>query len=188
MGFAERFADELEQVPEQFIDPSLFVPAVGPVDADVMLVGEAPGANEVEQGEPFVGRAGEVLNDVLAEIGVSREALYITNVVKVRPPNNRDPTRAEIDAWWPVLAAEIVAVDPEVIVTMGNFATKEITGTSNGISQVHGKVMRVDGRRVMPTFHPAATLYDRSKTGLLKKDLLKAFGKRETGQKGLTDF
>jgi len=182
MGFRERFADALEQVPADCFDQDRFVPGVGDTDAAVMLVGEAPGANEVEHGEPFVGRAGEVLDEILEDVGVSRDDLYITNVVKVRPPDNRDPTRDEIEAWTPVLEAEIDAVDPDTIITLGNFATKELTGTDRGITRVRGRVHRADGRKIIPAYHPAATLYDRSKRPVLEKDIRAAFGKPERGQ------
>lgn len=187
-GFRERFAEHLDAVPDTFFDEDRFVPATGSLDADVVLIGEAPGANEVEQGEPFVGRAGTVLDDVLKDIGVARDALYITNLVKIRPPDNRDPTREEIDAWRPLLDAELERVDPETIVTLGNFATKELTGTSKGISQVHGKAFRYQGWKVVPAYHPAATLYDRSKLDGFKKDLLTAFGRTEQEQTTLDDL
>lgn len=188
MDFTELFTDALEQVPDEFFDKDRFVPAVGNPDAKVVLVGEAPGENEVEQDEPFVGRAGKKLDKILKEIGIARSDIYITNLVKVRPPNNRDPHRDEIDAWKPVLDAEIEHVDPDTVVPLGNFATKELTGTSNGITQTHGKLFRKNGRKIMPAYHPAATLYDNSKTPDLKNDLLKAFGEKEQGQKGLEDF
>lgn len=181
-GFRDVFADELEAVPERFFDEDRFVPAVGSPEAEVVLVGEAPGADEVEQGEPFVGRAGQVLDEVLQEIGVARDALYITNLVKIRPPDNRDPKREEIDAWRPLLDAELERVDPGTVVTLGNFATKELTGTSKGITQVHGKTFRYRGWKVIPAYHPAATLYDRSKRDGFRKDLLTAFGRTERGQ------
>lgn len=188
VDFKNVFKTALAQVPEKYFDESRFVPAVGNVNAKVMLVGEAPGEQEVVQGEPFVGRAGKRLDDILHEIGVDRGDLYITNLVKIRPPNNRDPKRDEIDAWKPVLHAEIETVDPDTILTLGNFATKELTGTRDGITKVRGKIFHKNDHRVMPIYHPAATLYDQSKRPALKKDLMTAFGKRDTGQKGLGDF
>jgi DNA polymerase len=187
-AFRDTFGDVIAAVPDEFYDDDRFVPAVGSLDAAVMLIGEAPGANEVAEGEPFVGRAGKRLDDILDEIGVNRDALYITNLVKIRPPNNRDPHRDEIDAWKPVLEAEIERVDPETILTLGNFATKELTGTSDGITQTRGRTFRLNDHKIVPTYHPAATLYDNSKRPALKKDLLDAFGKKESGQKGLEDF
>ncbi len=188
VDYRERFKEELAQVPDEYMDEDRFVPAVGSDEATVMLVGEAPGENEVKQGEPFVGRAGKRLDDILHEIGVDRGDLYITNLVKIRPPNNRDPKRAEIDAWMPVLEAEIAAMDPDTILTLGNFATKELTGTSKGITAVRGSVFRKNDHKVVPTYHPAATLYDNSKRPALKQDLMDAFGERDTGQQGLEDF
>ncbi|MDY6769516.1 MAG: uracil-DNA glycosylase [Candidatus Nanohaloarchaea archaeon] len=175
MDFRAAFADALDQVPGEHMDADRFVPATGAMDADTMLVGEAPGADEVEQGEPFVGRAGQVLDEVLRDLGVDRGAVYITNLVKVRPPDNRDPTAAEIAAWQPVLDAELDRVDPGTVVPLGNFATKELTGTEKGISEVHGTVFRRDGRRILPTFHPAATLYNPDTRPLLEEDLAAAF-------------
>ena len=186
--FHETFEAALNDVPEQYRDPDRFVPGTGNPDADVILVGEAPGANEVEHGEPFVGRAGQRLDEMLNDIGVSRADLYITNVVKVRPPDNRDPTRDEIDAWKPVLDAEIEHVAPDTVVAMGNFAARELTGARDGITAIHGKVFRKDDLRILPTFHPAATLYDRSKGPDLKADLRMAFGTRKPGQQSLADL
>lgn len=188
MEFTETFAAALGRVPAEFFDRSRFVPGTGTLDAEVMLIGEAPGADEVEQGEPFVGRAGQVLDDALAELGVDRTDLYITNVVKVRPPDNRDPTADEIAAWEPVLRAEIERVDPDTLVPMGNFAARHLLDTSDGITELHGKVFTRDGRRIVPAFHPAATLYDRSKTPDFVDDLRAAFGTARPGQKTLDDL
>jgi uracil-DNA glycosylase family 4 len=188
MDFRERYSQFFQQLSEDYMDEERFVPAVGPEDAEVMLVGEAPGANEVEEGEPFVGRAGEKMNDVLNDIGVERSELYITNLVKIRPPDNRDPKKDEIEAWAPLLEKEIENVNPDIILTLGNFASKEMLDTSKGITQIHGRIFSREGKKIMPIFHPAATLYDRSKTPELEKDLRKAFGKEETGQQKLTDL
>lgn len=188
MGFRENYSEFFEQLDDKYFDEERFVPAVGPEDAEVMLVGEAPGANEVEEGEPFVGRAGEKMNNVLSDIGVERSDLYITNLVKIRPPENRDPKKDEIRAWAPLLEQEIENVDPDIILTLGNFASKEMLDTSKGITQIHGRIFTREGRKIMPIFHPAATLYDRSKTPELEKDLRKAFGKENTGQQKLTDL
>jgi len=188
MEFKQAYNDFFLQLDENYFDEDRFVPAVGPEDADFVLIGEAPGANEVEEGEPFVGRAGERLNEMLREVGVKRSNLYITNLVKIRPPDNRDPRRDEIDAWIPLLEREMERVDPKVVLTLGNFASKELTGTSKGISEIHGKYYQTDGLKVMPVYHPAATLYDRSKAPELKDDLRKAFEKTETGQQSLKDI
>lgn len=188
MVFRDSYNDFFEQLDPELFDDERFVPAVGPEDADVILIGEAPGANEVEEGEPFVGRAGEKMNDVLNDIGVKRSDLYITNLVKIRPPDNRDPKKEEIEAWAPLLEQEIEDVDPGIILTLGNFASKEMLDTSKGITQIHGRIFSREGRKIMPIFHPAATLYDRSKTPELERDLRKAFGKENKGQQKLTDL
>ncbi|MFB6292136.1 MAG: uracil-DNA glycosylase [Candidatus Nanohaloarchaea archaeon] len=188
MSFRERYLEFFKELNPAFYEESRFVPAAGPEEADFMLVGEAPGANEVEEGEPFVGRAGEELDKVLDKIGVAREELYITNLVKIRPPDNRDPKRDEIDAWKPLLDREIENVEPDVIITLGNFASREMLDTRQGISSMHGRIFSREGQKIMPTFHPAAVLYDRSKEPELEKDLRKAFGKDETGQKTLKDL
>ncbi|MFB6204231.1 MAG: uracil-DNA glycosylase [Candidatus Nanohaloarchaea archaeon] len=188
MDFKQRYRQFFDGLDPKFYDQERFVPATGPEDAEVMLVGEAPGADEVEQGEPFVGRAGKRLDEILGKMGVSRNDIYITNLVKIRPPDNRDPKRGEIDAWKPLLDREIEHVEPETIVTLGNFATKELTGTSKGISSVHGQVFHKSGRRIVPVYHPAATLYDRSKMPELEDDLRKVFGKRKAGQTSLKDL
>ena len=188
MEFKQRYSDFFETLHPDYWNEERFVPAVGPEDAEVMLVGEAPGANEVEQGEPFVGRAGEKMNDVLHDIGVEREDLYITNLVKIRPPENRDPKKEESEAWAPLLEQEIQEVDPDIILTRGNFASREMLDTKKGISKIHGRIFTREGRKIMPIYHPAATLYDRSKTPDLEKDLRKAFGKEDTGQQKLGDI
>lgn len=168
--FETEFEAELAAVPEDRFDRERFVPGVGPLDADVMLVGEAPGADEVEGGEPFVGRAGKQLDRVLEAVGIDRRDLYVTNLVKVRPPENRDPRRDEIDAWRGVLDAEIERVDPEVVVPMGSFAARELLGVDETITDLRGEPRTVGGREVFPTFHPAAALYDRGKVGTLEED------------------
>ncbi len=188
MSFKEKYADFFENLDQEYFEKERFVPAVGPEEAEVMLVGEAPGENEVEQREPFVGRAGSQLDEILHRIGVEREDLYITNLVKIRPPENRDPKTDEIEAWRPLLEKEIEEVDPEVIIPLGNFASKEIVGTSKGITSIHGEYFQRQGRRIMPVYHPAAILYDRSKEEGLEEDLRKAFGKENSGQRTLDDL
>lgn len=173
--FEQRFETALASVPDEEYDRERFVPGHGPPDADVMLVGEAPGADEVEQGEPFVGSAGGRLDSILEDLGVDREELYVTNVVKVRPPENRTPRKGEIDAWMPVFEAELDAIDPDSIVPLGTTATRAVLGTSDGITDLRGTTQERDGRRVMPTFHPAATFYDTSKRPDLEADLERAF-------------
>lgn len=130
----------------------------GRQDADLMFVGEGPGQNEDLQGLPFVGAAGHLLERMLGDIGLSRDEVYIANVVKCRPPGNRDPRPDEIDACSPWLAEQIGLVDPTTIVTLGNFATRFVLREEVSISRVRGQRFAVDGRTVIPTYHPAAIL------------------------------
>ncbi len=132
---------------------------VGNPNADLMFVGEGPGYHEDRQGEPFVGAAGQLLNRMLAEIGLRREDVYINNVVMCRPPGNRDPLPDEIDACAPYLRERISIIDPHVIVTLGNFATRFVLDRQVSISRVRGQRFRIEGRIVIPTFHPAAILH-----------------------------
>lgn len=178
-AFEAEFADVLAGVPDEHFDRERFVPGVGSFDADVMLVGEAPGGNEVKQGEPFVGRAGQQLDRILEDLGIAREDLYITNLVKVRPPENRDPYVDEIASWWPVLEAELDRVDPDVLVPLGSFATQEVLDTDETITDLRGEEFEPDGRLVRPTFHPAAALYDRSKLPRITGDLERALARSD---------
>jgi uracil-DNA glycosylase family 4 len=134
----------------------------GNADADLMFVGEAPGAEEDKQGLPFVGRAGQLLNQLLEEIGLSREDVFICNVLKSRPPDNRDPQPTEIAACEPYLWEQVRLIQPRVVCTLGNFATKLLTGSQTGITKVRGtpQTHTLGGRNVflLPLFHPAAAL------------------------------
>jgi uracil-DNA glycosylase family 4 len=135
---------------------------VGDPDADLMLVGEAPGKNEDLQGEPFVGAAGRLLDELLAYIGTSREEAYIANVLKCRPPGNRDPRPDEIDSCKGYLREQIRLIHPLVVITLGNFATKLLLATETGITRLRGQ--KFDwwlGATLIPTFHPAAALRGR---------------------------
>jgi DNA polymerase len=132
---------------------------VGDPNADLMFIGEGPGYHEDKQGEPFVGAAGQLLNRLLAEIGIPREDVYINNVVLCRPPGNRDPLPDETEACRPWLDERIALVDPTVIVTLGNWATRYVLGNSVSISRVRGQRFAWNGRTVIPTFHPAAILH-----------------------------
>ena len=127
-------------------------------DADIMFVGEGPGQREDEQGLPFVGPSGKLLEQLLGEIDLRREDVYIANVVKCRPPRNRDPRADEIDACKPYLRRQIVLVDPKVVVTLGNFAAKLLLRTETGITRLRGQAYPWWGRHLVPTFHPAAAL------------------------------
>lgn len=135
---------------------------VGDPDARLMLVGEAPGRNEDMQGEPFVGAAGQLLDELLGSIGMTRGEVYIANVLKCRPPGNRDPKEDEIDSCKGYLREQIRMIQPEVVVTLGNFATKLLVPTDLGITRMRGR--RIDwwlGATLIPTFHPAAALRGR---------------------------
>jgi DNA polymerase len=132
---------------------------VGDPNADLMFIGEAPGFHEDRQGEPFVGAAGQLLNQLLLEIEVPREAVYINNVILCRPPGNRDPLPDELEACQPWLDERIAIIDPAVVVTLGNWATRYILGKQVSISRVRGQRFPWNGRTVIPTFHPAAVLH-----------------------------
>jgi uracil-DNA glycosylase family 4 len=138
---------------------------VGNPDAEVMFVGEGPGYYEDKQGEPFVGAAGQLLTRLLGEIGLRREDVYITNVVRCRPPGNRDPLPDEIEACRRYLDGTVDNVRPRVVVTLGNFATRVILDRPVSISRVRGQRFEVGGRTVMPTFHPAAVLHGGGEAG-----------------------
>jgi uracil-DNA glycosylase len=125
---------------------------------DLMLIGEAPGAQEDRQGEPFVGRSGQLVDCMLKGIGLRREAVYVTNVIKCRPPENRDPRADEIQACHPYLDEQVRLVDPKVVVTLGNFASRTLLGTTTGITRLRGRTYPWQGRTLVPTFHPAAAL------------------------------
>lgn len=146
------------------------VPGAGNEHAKVMFVGEAPGRNEDLQGKPFVGAAGKLLGQLLEGIGLSRDDIYIANILKCRPPSNRDPRPEEIEACTPWLREQIKAVHPTVLVTLGNFSTKFILQTTTGITRLRGQVHVTGPFRVIPMFHPAAAIYDRSKVGVLEED------------------
>jgi uracil-DNA glycosylase len=131
----------------------------GDPDADLMFIGEAPGFHEDKQGVPFVGAAGQLLNRLLADSGIERDEVYINNVILCRPPGNRDPLPDELEACRPWLDERIAIIDPAVIVTLGNWATRYILGSNVSISRVRGQRFPWNGRIVIPTFHPAAVLH-----------------------------
>jgi DNA polymerase len=143
---------------------------VGDPHADLMFIGEAPGKQEDLKGYPFVGAAGQLLDELLASIGLCRDQVYIANVLKCRPPGNRDPKPEEIEQCSPFLAEQIRLVDPKVVATLGNFATKYVLHTDRGITALRGKLYRVEGRQVVPIFHPAAALYTPAKREVLAED------------------
>ncbi|NPA07280.1 MAG: uracil-DNA glycosylase [Chloroflexi bacterium] len=134
------------------------VPGEGPADAAVMLVGEAPGYYEDRSGRPFVGAAGRVLDEMLAIAGLRRDQVFITNIIKCRPPGNRDPKPEELRACQPYLRDQILAIDPRVIVTLGRFSMAYFLPGAK-ISQVHGRPVRRGDRWIVPMYHPAVALY-----------------------------
>jgi uracil-DNA glycosylase len=146
----------------------------GNADADLMFVGEAPGANEDRLGLPFVGQAGKLLDTLLGEVGMARGEVWICNVLECRPPGNRDPHPAEIEACQAYLLRQVELIEPRVICSLGNFATKLLRGEPTGITRLHGREeVRVIGRRAVrlyPLFHPAAALYTPSNVEVLRAD------------------
>jgi len=139
----------------------------------VLIIGEAPGKNEDLQGIPFVGKAGQSLNELLEIAGLAREDVFIANVLKCRPPGNRDPRAEEIELCTPFLREQTRTIDPEYIVTLGNFATKFILKTEVGITHLHGKLQQAGKFKVFPIYHPAAAIYDRKKMEALEEDFAK---------------
>ena len=146
----------------------------GNADADLMFVGEAPGQQEDLQGLPFVGRAGKLLDQLIEEIGLARGDVFVANVIKCRPPGNRDPQPEEIETCRPYLHRQVELIEPRVICTLGNFATKLLTRSNRGITGVHGRpqVHELGARtvRVLPLFHPAAALRSTGTLGQLRED------------------
>lgn len=134
------------------------VPGEGPEDADIMFIGEAPGFHEDRQGRPFVGAAGQFLNELLESIGLKREDVYITNVIKCRPPANRDPLVGEIEACWPYLERQIELIQPKMIVTLGRYSMERFF-PGQKISRIHGRPRKMEGIIYYPIYHPAAALH-----------------------------
>jgi uracil-DNA glycosylase family 4 len=145
------------------------VPGEGDPNAVVMIVGEAPGKNEDEQGRPFVGRSGKLLDELLAAAGLEREQVYITNVVKARPPGNRDPRAGEIAHHMPWLEAQLALIQPRLIVPLGRHALAHFSDGAK-ISEVHGTEITERGRALFPLYHPAAALYNQSLRETLFED------------------
>ncbi len=148
------------------------VPGEGPLDSDILFIGEAPGMNEDKQGRPFVGAAGKFLDECLAAAGVSRETTYICNVLKCRPPSNRDPQPEEIAACRDYLDEQIELVSPRMIVTLGRYSMARFF-PEHKISSVHGRWKEIDGRFYVPMYHPAAALHQQS----LRATILEDFGR-----------
>ncbi len=172
----ESLRREVEQSPccQLFGSRTRLVFGEGDPGADLMFVGEAPGYHEDQQGRPFVGAAGKLLEELLASIGLRRDQVYIANVLKCRPPNNRDPLPAEVAACEPFLWKQIEIIEPRVVCSLGNHATKLLSGKQLGITKVHGRPQAVQiGRRMVhlyPIFHPAAALYTPAMLTTLRED------------------
>jgi uracil-DNA glycosylase len=186
---AERLA-QLEEYHRDQVSPCVRCPlsegrtqvvvGSGDLDADLMFVGEAPGYHEDKQGVPFVGQAGKLLTGLIEGIGLSRDGVFIANVLKCRPPGNRDPQPLEISACEPHLYRQISLIRPTLVCTLGNFATKLLSGRPDGISRVHGHELPlvVAGEPVLlyPLFHPAAALYTRAMLATLEADFARIPG------------
>ena len=150
-----------------------FVFGSGNAAAELMFVGEAPGKNEDLKGLPFVGRAGKILDDLLESIDMNRKEVFIANVLKCRPPGNRDPKTDEISTCKEYLFKQIDIIDPKIICTLGKYSTQLILDTSHGITGLRGKMFHRDGRTILPINHPAAVLYNPSRIEILQKDFLR---------------
>ncbi len=146
------------------------VPGKGSSKAEILFIGEAPGRNEDLKGEPFVGSAGNILSEALSSVGLSRDNIYITNVVKCRPPNNRIPLQEEKESCQPYLSKELEIIKPKIICIMGNTAYGSILG-GNSITKNRGKVIEKDGQRYFLTIHPAATIYNQELKSVLLADM-----------------
>ena len=145
------------------------VPGEGPANSTIMFIGEGPGFHENEQGRPFVGAAGKFLDELLATIGMKRSDVFITNVVKCRPPGNRDPLPDELLACGDYLERQIQAINPKVIVTLGRFSMARFLPNAR-ISEVHGRSYQVGGRLIVPMYHPAAALHQGSLKPVVERD------------------
>ncbi len=148
------------------------VPGEGPADADIMFIGEAPGFHEDQQGRPFVGAAGRFLEELLASIGMRREEVFIANVIKCRPPGNRDPMSDEIEACKPYLEQQIELLQPRMVITLGRFSM-EMFFPGAKISRIHGRPKKVGGVIYYPMFHPAAALHQPRYRSMIEEDMLK---------------
>lgn len=186
---------DCERCPALVESRSRIVNGTGPEDADLLFVGEGPGAQEDAGGEPFVGRSGSVLDDALLEVGLEREAVRITNCVRCRPPENRDPKREELANCRGYLETEIARLDPEIVVTLGKVPSEHLLGRDVAVTTEAGTIeeIRIDDtpRRVLICVHPAATLYDRSQSETFVGALERAAriaGVSEGGQSRLDGF
>jgi uracil-DNA glycosylase family 4 len=166
-----------------------FVFGSGNASASILFIGEAPGKNEDLQGKPFVGQAGKILDGLLAGIGLSRNEVFIANVLKCRPPENRDPAIDEISTCKQYLFKQIEIIDPAVICTLGKYSTQLILNTTEGITKLRGNVFKINGRLVLPINHPAAALYAPSRISVLKEDFnrIKAVLDKPVPEKSVPD-
>ncbi len=155
--------------PELAASAIQLVPGEGSAEAAIMLVGEAPGAAEDREGRPFIGASGKFLAEMLESIGLTREDVFITNIVKYRPPENRDPLPDEIKIFKPYLQQQIDIIKPKVIITLGRHAMNVFLPGAK-ISQIHGQPQIIDGQLYLPLYHPAAALYNGSMRVTLKED------------------
>jgi DNA polymerase len=147
------------------------VPGEGAINAKIMFIGEAPGKTEDREGRPFVGRAGKTLNELLDEVSIFRERVYITNIVKCRPPKNRVPKSSEVEACRSYLERQIELIRPELIVALGQSALKTLTGIKDNLAEVHGKTVDYSGHPLLITYHPAAMIYNRKLRTEILEDL-----------------
>jgi uracil-DNA glycosylase len=153
------------------------VPGIGPTNANLMVIAEAPGEQEDRLGKPLIGKSGQLFNKMLEYINVKREEIYITNVVKVRPDSNRTPTDEELESWRPILTDEIYKVNPKIILTLGSCAARTLLGYEKKLTEIRGQQFIMPYRlmiaKVIPTWHPAYLLRNPSKKDEAKQDLLK---------------
>lgn len=173
-------SEELKQIAEQVAtcmqcalhhSRKLAVPGEGPANAEIMFIGEGPGFHENEQGRPFVGAAGKFLEELLASINMQRSQVFIGNVVKCRPPSNRDPLPEELAACAGYLERQIQAINPKVIVTLGRFSLAHFLPNAK-INDIHGQAIRVKGRLIVPMYHPAAALHKHSYRATIEADFI----------------
>jgi len=181
LGFSERQA-ELARVHAEIVrcdacglcgSATHHVPGEGPADAAIMFVGEAPGAEEDRQGRPFVGASGTLLTELLGLAGLDREDVFITSVIKCRPPGNREPTAAELVACRVHLDAQMAVIQPKVVCTLGRIAAQALIDRSLAISKEHGRPRRIGGVLYVPLYHPAAALHQQRLRATLETDMVR---------------
>jgi len=175
----KKLLEEIKSCKKCSLHKTRILPTIycGNVKSKILFIGEAPGKNEDETGTPFCGRAGKILGELLEKINLKREDVYVTNILKCRPPKNRDPKEKEIKCCKSFLDKEIELVCPKIICPLGRFSSKYILekyiGKTFEIGKVHGKVFNVNGMIIIPMYHPAAAIYDNKKIIILRKDFKK---------------